>query len=140
MALQYSISSMCCAEALAGGPAEHWLGSQCGHLFRQPRVHWNYALSEQHVGNEQHLIKAPFTLKSHHRWEVLRHILTCVDTCGLMCLYSKSWLPLNQMTCEFNWRKEAFYVYQSSFSMLFNLFPTISTLLVCQCWCVALDI
>lgn len=61
----------------------------------QPSVQSNEALSELSVGNEQHFTEAPFTLQSH-RWEVLRHIFTWVDTCGQMYLYIRVWLPLHQ--------------------------------------------
>lgn len=102
MALYYNISSMCSCRSMVAGPSgglHGWFGSRCCHLFRQPSVQSNEAPRELSVGNEQHLTEAPFTLKSHRRWEVLRHTLTCVDTCGRMCLYSKAWLPLYRWTC-----------------------------------------
>lgn len=64
------------------GGLHGWFGSPCCHLFRQPRVQSNEAVSEPSARNEQRLTEAPFTLKSHRRWEVLRRMLTCVDTRG----------------------------------------------------------
>lgn len=55
------------------------------------------------VGSEQHLTKAPFTLKSHHRYDVLN-----IHLCRHLWVYlwSEPWLPLYHWTCaSVEWMK-----------------------------------